>query len=368
MGDKPSSATLDDEPLLTSTAESRSGDAVPPADGPDAGPSGNDNGRELAGGGAEEEGERGSRQDSSREDTALAALSAAAAMTLAVDGDKMPAEGEDVDGDEEDDEGDRAQGAQGDNRAESEVDDVEQGSSVSGASGGAMEEATSSPPAGSAYSIPKLKISLKPQPARPTPGDEAASRSSGDGADLAKTGAAGGGTGRLKLVLKGPALSPRAGVQNGTARPDEASMSGRGRSGRAGGTDTVRPSGQKRGRQQRQQQQQQQPQRQRQRNGRWDDDPYGSDSGDSDDGDDDGDKDEDDDDDDHYDGYSSEERVGRGGKRRARPLGSRLRAIARLGDDAAAGDSEDDNSADEYKPGDEVGSILAVLWFNHKRT
>ncbi|CAM9690678.1 unnamed protein product, partial [Ectocarpus fasciculatus] len=51
-------------------------------------------------------------------------------------------------------------------------------------------------------------------------------------------------------------------------------------------------------------------------------------------------------------------RVGRGGKRKARPLGSRLRAIARLGDDAAAGDSEDDNSADEYKPDDGDDDVL----------
>lgn len=54
--------------------------------------------------------------------------------------------------------------------------------------------------------------------------------------------------------------------------------------------------------------------------------------------------------------WTGESCVGKGGKskRRARPLGSRLKAIARLGvNSAAAGDSADD-SADEYKPEMEV--------------
>ena len=51
--------------------------------------------------------------------------------------------------------------------------------------------------------------------------------------------------------------------------------------------------------------------------------------------------------------WTGESRVGKGRKRKGRPLGSRLRAIARLGDDAAAGDSAED-SADEYKPEAEV--------------
>ncbi|CAM9663268.1 unnamed protein product, partial [Laminaria digitata] len=51
-------------------------------------------------------------------------------------------------------------------------------------------------------------------------------------------------------------------------------------------------------------------------------------------------------------------------KRKARPLGSRLRAIARLGDDAEAGNSEDDDSADEYKPDAEDGVLPGDHKFN----
>ncbi|CAM9881478.1 unnamed protein product [Ascophyllum nodosum] len=55
--------------------------------------------------------------------------------------------------------------------------------------------------------------------------------------------------------------------------------------------------------------------------------------------------------------WTGESRVGKGRKRKGRPLGSRLRAIARLGDDAAAGDSAED-SADEYKPEAEDDEML----------
>lgn len=64
--------------------------------------------------------------------------------------------------------------------------------------------------------------------------------------------------------------------------------------------------------------------------------------------------------------WTGESRVGRGGKskRRARPLGSRLKAIARLGvNSAAAGDSADD-SADEYKPEMEVRALFFFVLYS----
>ncbi|CAM9872565.1 unnamed protein product [Scytosiphon promiscuus] len=151
-----------------------------------------------------------------------------------------------------------------------------------GADGGALGDGSGShpgpgkrtpPPAppgssSSSYSIPKLKLSIKPQQRRPpsSPPPPRASSSAGgaaggvDGGDSAIGGSGGSPRAGLKLVLKGPALSSPGGAADDT-------------------------------------------------------------------------------------------RIGRGGKRKARPLGSRLRAIARLGDDAAAGGTDDDDSADEYKPG-----------------
>lgn len=222
-----------------------------------------------------------------------------------------------------------------------------------------------------AFTIPKLKLVLKP-PSSPSPrhsgkwegktplpggrgGASAQSNgltSAGSGGSNKGGGAAGKGRG-LKLVLKrtlsggrsggaaGGSWSSSAADRGSEARASPSSLASRAASVVEGG-GLGSGSGKKRARQERRKQGDE-------------DDGYsglfGSGGGSSDGG---GDDDDDDDDGDDYDDDDGEgdgrALVGRGGKRRARPLGSRLRAIARLGDDAAAGGSEDENSADEYKP------------------
>ncbi|CAN0334981.1 unnamed protein product [Pylaiella littoralis] len=178
-------------------------------------------------------------------------------------------------------------------------------------------------------SIPKLKISLKPQP-------QVSSSPRAPGSGPTKAG--------LKLVLKGPALSS---ARHGAGAGSRADV--------RGGSESS--SGKKRQRQQQER--------------RYKEDYEGSDehevrdssdAEEDDDGDDDGeeeDEEEEEEEEEEEDEESGDDtRVGRGAKRRARPLGSRLRAIARLGDDAAAGGSDDDNSADEYKPEDADDDFL----------
>eukprot|EP00903_Cladosiphon_okamuranus_P015677 g14475.t1 len=230
---------------------------------------------------------------------------------------------------------------------------------------GASTNPEGSSSSSSSYSIPKLKISVKSPPPPPPPQQQQqqqhqqqspSHRALGGGgamagADEGDNPAVGSRRAGLKLVLKGPALSSsgsgasaRVGGSAGVAGRRESPAGGGG----AGGA------GKKRGRQQ--------PPKQRQRQERrWKEDYEDSDefaAADSSDDDEEEDEDEEEEEEEEEEEDSGDEtRIGRGGKRKARPLGSRLRAIARLGDDAAGGGSEDDNSADEYKP-DEADDVL----------
>ena len=223
--------------------------------------------------------------------------------------------------------------------------------SVAAAPGG--RDGTSANPEGSpspssSYSIPKLKISIKPQqPQSPSPqasdgGGAIAGAGEGNGEASGSSKSRAG----LKLVLKGPALSSAG---SGAGASTEASAGGAGTRASPGGG-----AGKKRGRQQAPKQ------RQRQQR-RWKEDYEDSDEFADGDSSDDDDEEEEEEEEEEDEGESGDDnRIGRGGKRKARPLGSRLRAIARLGDDAAGGGSEDDDSADEYKPDADVSMAAQI--------
>lgn len=212
------------------------------------------------------------------------------------------------------------------------------------AAAGGLVEASSEP----ARSIPKLKISLKPPSHRPPGAVDTGS------AHNSERKPPGGGEfsprGSLKLVLKGPALSSRS-PGKGTGGGSERGGGGGGRGGGFGRDEASSPMGKKRGRQV------------------WDGRRNGGGRGGGasrfrdDEEEEDEEEEEEEEDEDEEDESGDEGRVGRGGKRKARPLASRLRAIARLGDDAAAGDSEDDDSADEYKPDADVSHVSRLTRF-----